>query len=1373
MLTTFISKILSGAVVGYITNDLAIQMLFRKRFGLGGIILKTREEFIKNISDLVEREIVNDRTLLKELQTSTESFGLALRQATDDFFEQHIFEAVNKSFKIGDIPQIETSFYKIHADFSDSLPPFVDTSLDYIFKNIDLQKVISENTLRSLTNSGAKILIRSLREDDFLFETFRQFHLEHTDLRPVDLMSESILNQLAQNAAGITEGLHQTLKTHFFEETEETLQKILINLDTDRFFNKLAKQITEKQIGDLLGRQNSEELSGELTKRLQALLHSENGKQLIRNFAEYILESLENEDTTIFELMSEGLAENFDNFLKSQLPVFLERLISWLESRKPRIERLIDTAFRANIKWKFQDWIIEWFIGSVSRHANAVRKIIETVEKHRTDPEETTRALTEQIIIFLKNNTIGSIASRMKTENSLNALTEMLISNADQMLKGLKPVHFEPILNQKIGSFVKAEQIENFLKDNFKSLINNELKEKFLFSPKSDEILGNKAKYEIYRIGQKSLIQILNQKAFEKYARRQSNQMMDTLAENQAVLSGFLYDKAIAKLGNLDLENNTNLQLINSLGDFVTRRSTHFLRTQYELRRGEHLHEYLHRLRNFKSQVPNLVHQGITENLPQLLSNRQVAKVVTSSLNRMDASRLREILEKFMGRELKPITRFGALLGGVAGGFLNFLPVTSGLTLAGTGIAGVAFGITGYATNWLAIKMIFRPYRQKMIPLLGVGVPFTPGVVAKRQPRFAESMGKFVVNGLLNTENLHSTFQQKKAGLKTNALELFASEDYRLIDSFLQKNQTKFSATIAETLSNTIFDDTDKLVDTFEKWLTEKASYRLQENDTKELENQLLEYLSAPQFTENIHREAQQIVRNYAQSERNLNEFITPSVREKIYDRAGVTIGKYLEQLFEEITEKEKVIEILRGFDQTFQKIISARISDYLDDERQEIARNTFSDYLRKTLIDKRLRTIIFDFIEEKFAEQLAPEKQINELLDGRLMRLVADNLDFVVDNLITYSLNFLKENKEKLANEIYRKAYEDDKTSALYKSVIIDTVKELAEKGFPDFFEREKTGLRQLVASGVYEIGESKIGVLNISPDQNQLNKLVENFLDNDEMTLSLTRMTHVLSDEIFNIPISTFVQIADVHRAEDLAILLKDELDLIINHLETKIRTNQTAIGTDTALLLLKVLEERLPQIQLHQLTKGISEKQIDEITGRFIELTFNSQMFQAQKENFVRIAFHKLRSQELSQLTDWESLQTDLSKSIRKIANNPATKLFFCSQIQELIAQNLGKITENLQPETKNFILDKLADSLLNTLEHNLHHLLTSIDLRGLVVSEVNAMSPQQIEDLFNSFAKKYFAQLIRYGFGFGIAFGLVIDLILFGIFQAIDQ
>ena len=64
----------------------------------------------------------------------------------------------------------------------------------------------------------------------------------------------------------------------------------------------------------------------------------------------------------------------------------------------------------------------------------------------------------------------------------------------------------------------------------------------------------------------------------------------------------------------------------------------------------------------------------------------------------------------------------------------------------------VVGAIIGYITNWLAIKMLFRPYEEKRI--LGFKVPFTPGLIPKEQKRIAKNVGETVGEHLLSKENL-------------------------------------------------------------------------------------------------------------------------------------------------------------------------------------------------------------------------------------------------------------------------------------------------------------------------------------------------------------------------------------------------------------------------------------------------------------------------------------------------------------------------------------------------------------------------------------------------------------------------------------------
>ena len=69
---------------------------------------------------------------------------------------------------------------------------------------------------------------------------------------------------------------------------------------------------------------------------------------------------------------------------------------------------------------------------------------------------------------------------------------------------------------------------------------------------------------------------------------------------------------------------------------------------------------------------------------------------------------------------------------------------------------GPAVGaVIGYITNDIAIRMLFRPHQAKYI--MGVHVPFTPGIIPKEKARIAGAIGKAVSENLMNREVLEKS----------------------------------------------------------------------------------------------------------------------------------------------------------------------------------------------------------------------------------------------------------------------------------------------------------------------------------------------------------------------------------------------------------------------------------------------------------------------------------------------------------------------------------------------------------------------------------------------------------------------------------------
>ena len=84
-------------------------------------------------------------------------------------------------------------------------------------------------------------------------------------------------------------------------------------------------------------------------------------------------------------------------------------------------------------------------------------------------------------------------------------------------------------------------------------------------------------------------------------------------------------------------------------------------------------------------------------------------------------------------------------------------------------IAGAVIGgLIGYCTNYLAIRMLFRPREEKRIG--NFKVPFTPGVIPRRKDKLAREIGEAVAQKVFTDEDISGIFTSE--GMKQTVADL-------------------------------------------------------------------------------------------------------------------------------------------------------------------------------------------------------------------------------------------------------------------------------------------------------------------------------------------------------------------------------------------------------------------------------------------------------------------------------------------------------------------------------------------------------------------------------------------------------------------------
>lgn len=68
--------------------------------------------------------------------------------------------------------------------------------------------------------------------------------------------------------------------------------------------------------------------------------------------------------------------------------------------------------------------------------------------------------------------------------------------------------------------------------------------------------------------------------------------------------------------------------------------------------------------------------------------------------------------------------------------------------------------LIGYVTNWIAIKMLFRPHKAKFFGK--IRIPFTPGLIPKERNRIAKSISETIVQYLLTDQIMIKELESEK-----------------------------------------------------------------------------------------------------------------------------------------------------------------------------------------------------------------------------------------------------------------------------------------------------------------------------------------------------------------------------------------------------------------------------------------------------------------------------------------------------------------------------------------------------------------------------------------------------------------------------------
>ncbi len=307
-------------------------------------------------------------------------------------------------------------------------------------------------------------------------------------------------------------------------------------------------------------------------------------------------------------------------------------------------------------------------------------------------------------------------------------------------------------------------------------------------------------------------------------------------------------------------------------------------------------------------------------------------------------------------------------------------------------IIGALIGaVIGYITNWLAIKMLFRPREAKYI--FGMKLPFTPGLIPKEKSRIANKVGETVGTHLLNSDSLSKALKDDKIKAKFN--EVAKEKINQVINS---------NSTLDDSLKNTLGENYYALKGNMINNIAKTILESIQEEEFK---NKLKFYI-VDSIKERLNKNPEKII-DFINSNKFREVIINTLEEEKTRDIIGKALLKEVKTL-----EKE---------DLTIEEVIPENIKPYIE-EYVKSQKDTLVDIIKNLLRDDEVSYKIKSAINDNIPSIVSMFLS-GDVIYGKLVSLVdkslseEENKEYICDAALAFVHESMKKKVSDVINNV------------------------------------------------------------------------------------------------------------------------------------------------------------------------------------------------------------------------------------------------------------------------------------------------------------------------------------------------------------------
>lgn len=429
--------------------------------------------------------------------------------------------------------------------------------------------------------------------------------------------------------------------------------------------------------------------------------------------------------------------------------------------------------------------------------------------------------------------------------------------------------------------------------------------------------------------------------------------------------------------------------------------------------------------------------------------------------------------------------------------------------------ASLVGAIIGYITNWLAIKMLFRPHEEKKV--LGIKIPFTPGLIPKERYRIAKSVGETIGTHLLSKETIVEALNSNKMRNHTKAWIASKVQDLSHCEDTVEH---KLKAVFKDNYEGTLLQIKTDIAKYFYETIISSEGFKLKINQiisenfkklVKHKPSSLIEVVGESKIKEGLI----DVITTY-KSSKELKEYFNKEVYKKLDEL------KSDERLLKDVLPQE-LITAVKFYISNNKEEISKLLEDLLSEPEIEhklkiaigegISANVnplMAMFLNSDTIYGKVKIFITKYLQEEENQTFLSNSLIdllNKLINNKVSEALENVYPYIKEGTIEEVLTYISdkiatdEHIEKVVGVVLDKANEVSSLDEILLKIdesYEEKVNALLSDKLQEFIEGEQIHIyiEDFIDMGVYHIMNTEIATM-ISGNEETMINILDNFAE------------------------------------------------------------------------------------------------------------------------------------------------------------------------------------------------------------------------------------------------------------------------------------